>query len=139
MSLVIALLPLIGIIGCGGDSTAVKVAPISGVVNLDGSPLADAVLTFHPEEGPTGVGMGNDQGEFKIKTNGQNGAPVGKCKVTVTTASDAAGVIPEMDGNEGAIVEKTKLNSKYASPETTDLIIDVTEEGNTNLSLDLDT
>ncbi|MCA9086166.1 MAG: hypothetical protein KDA81_19045 [Planctomycetaceae bacterium] len=125
--------------GCGGGpNDSVTVAPVSGVVKLDGSPLPDAVITFYPEKGPTGIGMGDSSGAFIVKTNGQKGAPVGKCKVTVVAANQA-GEVPEMDGNEAEYAKKTRLNAKYSSPETTDLIIDVTAEGNQNLQLDLDT
>lgn len=124
--------------GCGGGGgPTVTVAPVSGVVMLKGAPVANPVVTFYPEKGPTGVGKGDDQGKFVIKTNGQLGAPVGKCKVTVVAANQAD-QIPEMDGNEAETATKPRLSAKYANPETTDLIIDVTDQGNEDLKLDLD-
>ena len=42
-----------------------------------------------------------------------------------------------MDGNEMALAVKSSLPKKYASPETTDLQVDVPAGGNANLVLDL--
>ena len=137
ISLIVVFLSLVTI-GCGGAKDAPRTAPVSGVVKVNGQPVANPVVTFYPEKGPTGIGVGNEEGAFTIKTNGRNGAPVGKCKVTVVGANDAAGEIPPADGNEMEIPEKPRLNSKYASQDTTDLIVDVTEEGNSDLQLDLD-
>lgn len=124
--------------GCGGDSgPTVELAPVKGVVMLGGSPVVNPVVTFFPESGPAGVGVGNEQGEFTIKTNGRNGCPIGPCKVTVMGAQ-GADEIPEMDGNEAETAKKPRINSKYSSVGTTDLIIDVTADGNPNLQLDLD-
>ncbi len=135
---VLTILFSLSLYGCGGGpADAVPLGPIEGVVNLDGKPIKNPVVTFYPEAGPTGVGVGNENGEFKIKTNGANGAPIGKCKVTVVAANEA-GAIPEMDGNESAIAKTATLNIKYANKETTDLVVEVTEAGNTSLKLDLD-
>jgi len=50
-----AVLPLylgtilaIGVAGCGGGGDGFKVAPVSGVVTLNGTPLANAQVRFQP-------------------------------------------------------------------------------------------
>ena len=107
------------------------------VVKLNGKPVENPVVIFYPAEGPSSVGVGNEQGEFTVKTNGQNGVSIGKCKVTVTSGSGGA-VIPPSDGNEMKLVKNAKLNPKYASVDKTDLNVEIPEAGNTNLVLDLD-
>lgn len=135
---VLLLLACTTLTGCGGDSgPKVEVAPVSGVVKLQGQPIANPRVTFYPESGPTGVGIGNEAGEFTIKTNGRLGAPVGSCRVTVVAANQSA-EIPEMDGNEAELAVKPTLNFKYANPDTTDLVIEVPAGGDEDLQLDLD-
>jgi len=138
-SSLIVVLTLCGICGCGGGpNDAPQTAPVSGVVRVNGEPVARPIVTFYPEKGLSGIGVGNEEGAFTVKTNGRNGAPLGKCKVTVVGGNDASGEIPPADGNEMTLLEKPRLNAKYANQDTTDLIVDVTEEGNGDLQLDLD-
>ena len=125
--------------GCsGGGSDAPKLAPVSGVVKLKGQPLENPVVTFFPEKGPSAIGVGNPNGEFIIKTNGQNGVAIGKCKVTVTSPTSGGSEIPPADGKEMEILKKPQLNAKYSNVDTTDLVVEVGPEGHTGLQLDLD-
>lgn len=133
------LLP-VAFVGCGGDGGGAedwKLAPISGVVKLQGKPMEKPVVTFIPDKGPSAVGIGDETGAFTMRTNGSKGVVIGKCKVTVTSSGGVA-AIPPSDGNEMKLVAKGKLNNKYASPDTTDLIVEVPEGGNEKLTLDLD-
>ncbi|MCA9035263.1 MAG: hypothetical protein KDA91_09040 [Planctomycetaceae bacterium] len=132
-----SFLCLCSIAGCGEASDAPATAPVSGVVMLNGQPLPEAVVTFHPESGPSGIGLADANGKYTVKTNGRNGAPVGKCKVTVAVANGPEG-FPEADGNEIQLLEKPRLNAKYSNPDTTDLIVEITAEGTKDLQLDLD-
>lgn len=93
-------------------------------------------MTFFPENGASGTGVGDEKGNFSIRTNGSKGAPVGKCKVTVTSTGGYE--IPPSDGNEMKTKTKPKVSAKYTSVDTTDLIIDVPDGGNQDLKLDLD-
>ena len=136
----ILALTLLTIAGCGGGGGGdmPPLAPVSGVVKINGQVLESPVVTFFPEKGPSAIGPGNEKGEFKLKTNGQNGVALGKCKVTVTKATAGGSEIPPADGNEMEILKKPQLNAKYANVDTTDLIVDVGPEGHANLQLDLD-
>lgn len=137
-SSLIAIL-LLAAAGCGGSAAdAPKLAPVSGIVKVAGKPLPKPVVTFFPEKGPSGIGVGNENGEFTVKTNGQNGCPLGKCKVTVTSASADPTNIPPADGNEMELLKKPSLNAKYSNADTTDLVVDVGPDGHPNLQLDLD-
>lgn len=112
--------------------------PVSGVVKVGGNALPKPIVTFFPERGPSGTGVGNENREFTIKTNGQNGCPLGKCKVTVTSSSSDPTNIPPADGKEMELLRKPQLNAKYSNVDTTDLVVDADPEGNTSLQLDLD-
>jgi hypothetical protein len=75
-------------LGCGPP----KMAPVSGVVTMDGKPLVGATVGFLPETGKgstempvTSSGKTNDKGEYTLRTAaGQDGAMVGKHKVTIS-------------------------------------------------------
>ena len=72
-----------------------------------------------------------------MKTNGALGVVVGSSKVTVQVTGNSEGDPPPMDGKEMQLLKKSVLPKKYASADTTDLIIDIPQEGNTDLTLDL--
>ena len=113
--------------GCGkAADLGVELAPVSGVVLLDGKPMPNPVVTFYPEKGPTGIGIADANGAFTIQTNGQAGAPIGKCKVTVVPGS---GEMAEMDGNEAALNEQPAIDPRFASSATTTLSVTVPAEG----------
>ncbi|MBR5243282.1 MAG: hypothetical protein IKW13_03535 [Thermoguttaceae bacterium] len=66
-----ALLGLLATVpACGGG--AIKTEGVTGVVTLDGEPLANATVYFTPAEGSTGalqsVGKTNEKGEYKLQT-----------------------------------------------------------------------
>lgn len=103
---------------------------------MSGKPIPDASITFYPEKGPVGVGRTDASGAFQIKTNGQLGAVVGKHKITVSV-SDGNDEPPPMDGKELKLLKKSIVPKKYASPDTTDLVIELPAEGNEKLILDL--
>lgn len=124
--------------GCGGgDDLKMDLAPVSGVVTVDGQPVKKPVVTFYGPSGPPGVGVGNENGEFTIKTSGHDGAPIGKCKVTVTVATDASEAMTT-DGNEAALAkEKGPVDAKFSSAATTPLSVDVPKEGKPDVKLEV--
>lgn len=77
--------------GCGGDTPTL--APVSGVVTLDGKPYPDAVVSFQPigsEELPNpgrgSSGFTDANGRFVLKYDGITpGAVVGKHRVRIMT------------------------------------------------------
>lgn len=89
------LLPLVAALGCGG-----KYAPVSGVVTLNGAPLADAYITFQPigganqEPGPGSYGKTDAQGRFTLRVVGDDrgGALPGAHTVSISAYT---GQIPE--------------------------------------------
>jgi hypothetical protein len=94
MGRVLAVLVLLAVtgsfmVGCGGGPKLPPLAPASGVVTLDGAPLAGASLQFQPvagkgAAGPTGVAFTDDKGHFEVTTATVKGAVVGSHRIAVT-------------------------------------------------------
>jgi len=75
--------------GCGGSG---KVAPVSGVVTLDGKPVAQVAVNFQPMAsegnnvpGPAAIGVTDSSGHFEMRLidGSGNGATVGKNQVRI--------------------------------------------------------
>ena len=81
------LLASFGLAGCGPAD--MKIAPVSGTVTLDGTPLKSASVTFQPKDGGRpSFGVTNDQGRYVLEYSLENlGAAVGTCAVRITTES----------------------------------------------------
>lgn len=132
------LLLLAGMIsfsGCG-DGRFVY-APVSGMVTLDGKPLALAKVIFIPQ--PDGINDGltgkmsycvtDDTGHFDLKTiNGDPGAKVG---------TNSVAILGELrDENEPMIIKRPEyLPARYYEGKT--LTFDVPRGGTTEANFDL--
>src|ERR1700730_12691428 len=101
------------VLGCG--EAAPKIVPVSGVVTLNGKPLANATVTFAPiaKEGESNaagdgsIGKTHANGEYPLPTSrGGAGALVAKHRVRVTFM--AAQPNPESDERfpPGAVKDK---------------------------------
>lgn len=133
-----ALWAIVGTTGCGDGAgkDRPKLAPAGGIARFKGAPVADAMVTFYPEKGPPAQGKTDAKGAFQVKFNGQLGAVVGKNKVTVIGVTQQ-GDIPPSDGTAIKYAVTNTFSKKYNDPNTTDLIVDIPEAGNTELVLDL--
>jgi hypothetical protein len=108
--------------GCGGDQ---GLAPVKGRVLLDGQPVERAAVMFEPESGGVpATGVTDSNGEFSLTTTGRGvGASLGKNGVSVSKQVIAQ---PGRKVEEGEIVAmKSETPVKYASPQTSGLIIEV--------------
>ena len=125
--LLVFILCLFG--GCG-DGRAKRV-PISGVVTVDGTPLAFGSVTFLPESvqseaSRAGGGSLNENGEFKISSFTPNdGLMPGKYSVMILALEP----ISETS-------QRWHAPKKYSSVETSGLTIDITEKTD-NVAFDL--
>lgn len=103
--------------GCGGGW-----GTTSGTVTLDGTPLKEGAIAFHPSgDGPTSYGTVTD-GAFTISTGQKDGLPAGKYRVTVS-----ASTIPKEGTNEQS---KLLTPAKYSKADSTDLEADVKSGSN---------
>lgn len=81
---------IICLAGCGAEKS--PLAPIQGVVTLDGEPLEGAVVRFFPiatgdsiVAGPSTIGKTDSQGVFGLETvDGRRGASVGSNVVRIS-------------------------------------------------------
>ena len=106
-------------LGCGGQG---KIAPVSGMVTLNGKPVKDVAVTFQPmvtdtnnAPGPSAFGVTGADGRYTVKliTGEGNGATVGKNQVRFS-----AYVPPDPDPNyDGPAKTKpsVQIPSRYYS------------------------
>ena len=71
-------------VGCGVEAGPV-IAPVHGVVTLDGKPIEGAEVNFRVKDGPrVSIGLTNGKGEYKLTTfNTGDGAIVGENMVSI--------------------------------------------------------
>lgn len=117
---VLAIVCLLSMLtGCGGSARR-AVGPcvlVQGKVTLAGKPLVGGTVTFVPtEEGdrPRPEGVIDAQGNYAVKTEGRDGAPVGRYRVAVTTGGEDK-------------TQEAKFDSRYSSWDKTPLTVEVTE------------
>ncbi len=119
--------------GCGSSD----LGSVSGKIHLDGEPLANAVVTFYPENADVTAGKGaasfgrtDESGYYELHYNRDaKGAEIGAHKVAITTLQESSG------GDYGAGV-KELVPTKYNS--NTELTAQVTSGSNRIDFLDLD-
>ena len=95
--------------GCSDGGKDVKLADAGGTVTFKGAPLADATVTFIPENGPIAMGVTDLSGKFTLSTGSRSGVAVGNCNVTVTALSGGAA-----KGSPDAAKLTGPVNSKEA-------------------------
>jgi hypothetical protein len=112
--------------GCGGG-----LSPVTGKVTNGDSPLTTGSVTFHPDKE-----KGNnitqqpraeigENGEYKLYTDGKEGAPAGSYKVTVMAQAVAEGADPYGP-------QKFLVREDYTKVETTPLSIEVKDDAPQN-------
>jgi hypothetical protein len=114
--------------GCGRAKEPWETAyPVSGVVTYKGKPVADAELSFFPEDPsyPESVrprAKSDAEGKFNVWTYEQgDGAPAGKYKVTV--------VHFELGLSKDTVITRPNdLPAKYSRLDSTDLVVEVSSQ-----------
>jgi hypothetical protein len=125
--LLLTLLIVFGVAGCGGTSDGPNVAVVSGQVTLKGNPLASAGVSFRPDAAKGNKtkfipsATANEDGEYELMTGDKKGAPVGWYKVVVVAPS------PAMVAGEAPKSGPPPFNSKYSDPATTPFSVEVKE------------
>lgn len=112
------------LVGCGDDS----LAPVSGVVLLDGEPLPRGTVRFTPSSGRGASGEIRSDGTFTLGTYGESdGALIGWHKVAVIAYEPAQG---GGDGRPDMTQSSPEINylapKRYMSPESSGLRYEVT-------------
>lgn len=146
------VLPLLG---CGSGPGDLN--PVSGVVTLDGEPLAGATVNFSPTSDSTGrpaVGTTNDQGVYEL-TDMQHsqagpGVAAGEYRVSITKTSGGNRSMPDEHDpdnpdNEGlpdptaggAAAVKSLVPDKYTDRSSSGLIATIESGKNENVDFEL--
>src|SRR5207237_6583689 len=133
--LVILVLFVLGLVGCGGSN----VAPVSGRVTLDGKALPHATVVFQPDSkeknpGPGSTGTTDENGNYSLQlmTGNTKGAVVGKHKVSIT-AYEGGGEAPSSAPD--SVFRKALVPAEYNS--NTTLSFEVPSGGSTTANFDL--
>jgi hypothetical protein len=122
--------------GCSKEPSA-KPVPVKGkLLSADGQPVANMVLTFHPQEDANKTnspqGVTDKDGAFHCD------CLPGKYKVTVVPVPTRHGTIAEgpAPGREN-LPESAMLFEEYRSPQTSSLEVTVPPEGKNDVELRL--
>jgi hypothetical protein len=130
------LLPLL--VGCGSGG---NVAPVSGVVTLNGKPTAGIAVSFQPvakdgnmAPGPSAFGVTGPDGRFSAKIVGEerSGATVGKNQVRFCAYIDPADIL-----EDGSVKKKpsVKVPARYWSESAMEF--DVPPKGTSSADFEL--
>ena len=119
---------LLGVFGCNRGP---QMAPVTGVVLLNGQPVDGAAVLFTPEAGGRPAdGVTDKEGKFTLQTfEPGDGAVVGKHKVAIVGMRQT-GVQATSDGlsgevNESKVREVWFVPKTYSSPDTSGIEIEV--------------
>ena len=111
----------------GGNLKLPKLGHVSGIVSLDGTPLAGAIVYFAPQEAVivgskrdrarTSIGVTDAKGHYKMQyLGGVDGVAVGKCRVWINlTPPSSEQAIPAEFG-EGSMLAKDVVAGNQVIP-----------------------
>jgi len=133
---------LMTLAGCGREGP--ETVSVSGIVTLDGNPVAGASVMFMPQSaGRPATGLTDEEGRFQLTTFGdEDGALVGLHRVTVTLIK-TTGFLADKDGLSGGLApegarEEWIVPQRYSNPETSGLTAEV-RDGMVPVKLELTT
>jgi hypothetical protein len=89
-----------------------RMVPVGGSVTLDRQPLANAVVTFMPEQGATFVGETDDEGHYELAGYDRRGAPPGRYKVAVSYLVSADGEPQGLEFRSGLTMPPSMLSAR---------------------------
>jgi len=143
-----AILALFAVLLVGCGQSGLPVVPVTGSVQFEGQPVAEAFITFYPagSEGRMASGQTNANGEFALVTAGAAKAGVmpGSYRVSVekTVFVDDRGN-PIIMGSEASEAlqqmpkSKSLIPEKYDTADTSGLTADVAKKGKNHFVFEL--
>lgn len=122
------------LVGCGGakPEKPEKLAPVNGMVTLDGKPLTMAAMTFLPDgstKGIAGVAYTGEDGKFEAKWRAEPGIPPGSYKIVVSRLGlpNGSPVPPGQSAADLGAIET--VPPRFSDPAQTSLRLTVPEAG----------
>jgi len=113
-----------------GSSSRYETVPAKGTVTYKGQPLEKGQIQLLPDNGPVAVGL-IEKGNFVVGTNADgDGAPPGKYRVTVFSYK-------ETKNRFGETTTKAAIPTRYANPDTSNLLVEIPAAGNEAIKVDL--
>lgn len=124
-STLLVLLVVGNAVGCGGP----RYHPVEGAVEVDGKPLADAAVMFHPVQGGAVAHAVTDSGgRYRLVSAGKAGVLAGEYLVTVVRQK-FLGATVDAEGLESDVPSNYKVEwltpPKYGKVETSGLKVAV--------------
>ena len=129
-------------LGCGDNlpkgPEKLATVPATGVLRYKGKPVPSALVTFQSVDGKvSSFGRTDAAGSFTLSTySSQDGVPPGRYKVIAAIGS-AREVEPGVLEDEPKAGSKYPLPAKYANPDTTDILVEVKEQGRNDFTIEL--
>jgi hypothetical protein len=120
----VAIMVIAATVGCGRSD----MGRVSGVVTYEGKPVADAVVTFRPQNRPMAIGRTDATGRFTLNTHSKgDGAVKGVNRVSIMPWSPAPESFPEPGQAIPPLKEPERpdIPKKYRQEETSGLEVEV--------------
>jgi hypothetical protein len=125
-------------VGCSGkDPNLPELLGVNGVVTLDGQPVQDAVVCFHPigtTRGTEAFGRTDADGHYELKSRHLGtGTPVGEYRVIVSkfVMPDGSPLPDDKDFDPMTANVRQVLSPQYSNPENSTLKATVPQGGGT--------
>lgn len=114
-----------------GNSNEFNTVPAAGTVTFKGKPLESGQIQLLPEnDGPASVAL-IENGKFVLGTQAVgNGTPPGKYRVTIFSYK-------ETPTKFGSSTTKSVIPDRYTTPDTSGLVVEIPESGNTAIKIEL--
>ena len=114
--------------GCGGGESGPELSDVNGRVQLDGTPVEGATVTFSPMDGGRpSFGTTDANGDYELAyTEDRSGAVVGKHKVAISTG--------QVSGEEAASESQERIPPKFNTQTTLEVEV---ESGGSEHNFDL--
>ena len=143
-------LATVGVVGCSNGSEEharsydpKALVPASGVVTLNGAPLAGAVIVFLGEVGLPGSGETDATGRYELKTARDTGVLPGDYKVSISYLVSTDGEVLGRDkrnvhgATKAIVTAKEQLPREYSDSISPKLTAHVPARGSSAINYDL--
>ena len=120
----IAMMVIAATVGC----SRADMGRVSGVVTFGGKPVADAVVSFRPQNRPMAFGRTDATGRFTLNTYSKgDGVVKGVNRVSIEPWTPAPEAVPEpgQDPRPWKDLERADIPKKFRQEETSGLTVEV--------------